>query len=58
MVAGTGQRDFQAALESLLDNGCIEGSPAYRLESLVELAAAGRLTLTPVGQRRLDEDDV
>jgi len=54
MVPGTDERDLEVALENLFNAGSIEG-PAT-LEPLIDLAAAGRLTLTPVGLRRLDED--
>lgn len=56
MVPGTDERDLKLALENLFDEGSIEGPAA--VESLVELAATGRLTLTPAGRQRLDEDDV
>ena len=52
---GTDERDLRADVENLFDDGSIEGPTA--LGSLVELAAARGLTLTPVGRQRLDEDD-
>jgi hypothetical protein len=57
MVPGTGDRDLTVALESLLDDGAIDG-PTGRLESLIELAEAGRMTLARVGRLRVDEDEV
>jgi hypothetical protein len=53
----TDRRDFEVALENLLDEGSIEG-PAWRMDSLAALAQGGWLTLTARGQQRLDEDDV
>lgn len=52
------ERDFNVALENLLDEGSIEGALPQRGNSLVDLAAAGLLTLTVLGRLRLDEDDV
>lgn len=57
MVPGTDEPDLAAALESLLDDGSIEGN-IFRLTSLIEMAEGGHLTLTDVGRQRLDEDDV
>lgn len=55
LVPGTDERDLQVALENLLDEGSIVGETG-RAVSLVALAADGHLTLTAVGQRRLDEE--
>jgi hypothetical protein len=57
MVPGTDARDLTTALESLLDDGSIQGN-TYRLTSMIEMAEGGHLTLTDVGRQRLDEDDV
>lgn len=54
---GSDRRDLEWALWTLLDEGAIEG-PTGRLSSLVALAEDGRMTLTPLGRRLLDEDDV
>jgi hypothetical protein len=48
---GTDQRDLEAALEYLLDEGSIEG-PTWRLESRVALAEGGLMALTELGQRQ------
>ena len=52
---GTDQRDLEAALEYLLDEGSIEGQ-TWRLESLVALAEGGLMALTELGQRQLVGD--
>ena len=48
------ERDYVRALDLLVKAGAVEG-PAVCQELRV-LAAAGHLTLTPDGQRRLDRD--
>jgi hypothetical protein len=53
---GADQRDLEAALEYLLDEGTIEG-PTWRLESLVALAEGGLLALTALGQQQLIGDE-
>jgi hypothetical protein len=53
----TDQRDLEAALEHLLQEGSIAGD-TWLLEPLVTLAASGNLALTALGRRRIDEDDV
>ena len=55
MVAGANEGDLTLALENLVDEGSIEGE-TWRPVSLVELAEGGRLRLTPLGRRQLDED--
>ena len=57
MVPGAGERDFESALENLLDEGSIE-APVGRGDDLVELAGGGWLRLTERGRQRMDEDDV
>lgn len=52
---GTDRRDLEAALEYLIAEGSITGS-TWRLASLAEIAEAGGLTLTAVGQGRIDSD--
>lgn len=52
---GSDRRDLEVALEYLLEEGSIVG-PTWRLSSMVALAEDGRMTLTVLGQRRLDED--
>jgi hypothetical protein len=53
----TDERDLEAALEHLLQEGSIAGD-TWRLEPLVTLAENGNLALTTLGRRRIDEDDV
>jgi hypothetical protein len=53
---GTDWRDFEAALENLLDEGSLCG-PNWRLDTLFELAEGGWLSLTDRGRQRLFEAD-
>jgi hypothetical protein len=57
IVPGTGARDLELALESLIDEGSIDG-PVSPRETLAEAAGTGWLALTALGRLRLDEDDV
>jgi hypothetical protein len=57
IVPGSSGRDFRLALENLLDEGSLEAPPG-RVESVVELAGGGWLTLTVRGRQRIAEDDV
>ena len=55
VVPGAGGRDFLLALENLVGEGSLEGPPD-RVESLVELAGGGWLSLTDRGRQRLATD--
>ena len=57
MCPGTDARDLESALGYLVDQGSLAG-PTWHLRPLVALAKDGLLSLTAMGQRRLDEDDV
>lgn len=54
ICSGSDGRDLEVALGILLDDGSVEG-PTWRLNSLVALAEAGRLTLTHRGRQQLAE---
>jgi hypothetical protein len=53
---GMDPRDLEVALAYLIEDGSIDGPPRVTLESLVELAQGGGLTLTAHGRRRQDQD--
>jgi hypothetical protein len=49
---GMDRRDLEVALAYLIEDGSIDGPPRVTLESLVDLAEGGGLTLTAHGRRR------
>jgi hypothetical protein len=49
------ERDYLRALDLLVGAGAVEASSVG--QGLRVLAAAGRLTLTEIGQQQLDDDD-
>jgi hypothetical protein len=53
---GMDRRDLEVALTCLIEDGSIDGPPRVTLESLVELARGGGLTLTAHGRRRQEQN--
>jgi hypothetical protein len=53
---GMDRRDLEVALAYLIEDGPIDGPPRVTLESLVDLAEGGGLTLTERGRRRRHKD--